>query len=264
MNQFGKPLAATAALTVLALSTSLAAPAGAATTAGPTTSCRGTAVSIAGATVADANAQQTPCVAENQSAVDKNVSLLLGGITVQALQAATTFTHPTAATTRETAAATIADVGVNLLGLNILEATGLKAGAGTLHNAGCTLAQSVGGSLLGSITVLGQTIPLDGGKSLTIKLPLGLGGIYVNQQVATATSITQRALFIDLPGTFLDVIVAQASTGCAAVGSAAVQSMAINNSRPSKALVKSVRARIETLRDNPQERSALTVEQAGH
>jgi hypothetical protein len=82
--------------------------------------------------------------------------------------------------------------------------------------------------------------------------------------VSTATSITQRALFIDLPGTFLDVIVAQASTGCLTASSAQVQSMGIEAQQPSKAMVRSVRARIEKLRDNPQDRSALTVEQAGH
>jgi hypothetical protein len=261
MNQFGKPFAATVALSALALGTTLAAPAGAATM---TTSCRGVAVSIAGATVSDANAAQTPCHADNQAVVDKNVSLLLGGITIEALKAATTLAAGPAGSVKETAAATIASVDVNLLGLDLIQATGIKAGTGTLANGSCTVAQSVGGSLLGSITVLGQTIPLDGGKSISVKLPLGLGGIYINQQVSTATSITQRALFIDLPGTFLDVIVAQASTGCLSATSASVQSMGIAQDKPSKALVRSVRTRIEKLRDNPQDRSALTVEQAGH
>jgi hypothetical protein len=214
------------------------------------------AVSIAGATVGDANPQQKPCVADNQVVVDKNVSLLLGGITLKALQGVTTVAAAQGAV-RETAAATVASVGVNLLGLNIVEATGLKAGTGTLANSSCTVTQSVGGSLLGAITVLGQTIPLDGGKSVTVKLPLGLGAVYVNQQVATATSIVQRALFIDLPGTFLDVIVAQASTGCAAAG---VQSMAIRDEKPSKALVRSVRARIERLREEQQQHQQSQIE----
>jgi hypothetical protein len=253
MNQFGKPLAATLALSALALSTTLATPAGAATTATATTSCRGMAVSIAGATVGDANPQQRPCAADNQAAVDKSVSLLLGGITLKALQGVTTLANGPQGSVRETAAATVADVGVNLLGLNIVEATGLKAGTGTLANGSCTVAHSVGGSVLSAITVLGQTISLDGGRSVTVKLPLGLGAVYVNQQVATATSIVQRALFIDLPGTFLDVIIAQASTGCASATSQGVQSMAISADKPSKALVRSVRDRIERLRDEQQQ-----------
>ncbi|HZE66616.1 MAG TPA: choice-of-anchor P family protein [Sporichthyaceae bacterium] len=263
MNQFGKPCAATLALSALALSTGLATPAGAATTATSSTSCRGVAVSIAGTTFGDANPQRTPCAADSQAVVDKNVSLLLGGITLQALRSVTTLTNGAQGSVRETAAATVASLGVNLLGLNLVQATGLKAGTGTLANAACTVAHSIGGSTLGAITVLGQTIPLDGGKSVTVKLPLGLGAVYVNQQVATATSIVQRALFIDLPGTFLDVIIAQATTGCASATSAGVESMAIKQNAPSKALVRSVRARIERLRDEPQH-SALPVEQAGH
>jgi hypothetical protein len=251
MNQFGKPLAATLALSALALSTSLAAPAGAATAATGSTSCRGVAVSIAGTTVGDANPQQKPCAADNQAIVDKNVSLLLGGISLQALQGVTTLTNG-GGLVRETAAATVASVDVNLLGLDLIQATGIKAVTGTVANTACTASQSAGLSVLSAISVLGQTISLDGGKPLTVRLPLGLGAVYVNQQVVTGSSIVQRALFIDLPGTFLDVIVAQASTGCAAATSQEVQSMTIQQDKPSDALVRSVRARIERLRDGQQ------------
>jgi hypothetical protein len=191
--------------------------------------------------------------------VDKNVSLLLGGITLQALRAATTLTTTTQGIA-ETAGATIASVDVNLLGLDVIQATAIKAGTGTAHNASCTVAKSVGGSLLGAVSVLGQTIPLDGGKSITVKLPLGLGAVYVNQQVATPTSIVQRALFIDLPGTFLDVIVAQAATGCGLTTAQEVQSMTIKQDKPSKALVRSVRARIEKLRDEQQQHQQPQIE----
>jgi hypothetical protein len=269
MNQFGKPLAATLALSALALSTSLVAPAGAATAATSTTSCRAVALSIAGTTLGDANPQRTPCASDSQGVVDQNVPLLLGGVSLQVLQGVTKRLNAAPGAVYETAAATVASLDVNLLGLDLVQATGLKAGTSAIGS--CTSPHLNGGSVLGAITVLGQTIPLDGGKPLTVKLPLGLGGIYVNQQVATANSIVQRAVFIDLPGTFLDVIIAQASTGCTTITSPSVQSMEIKQDKPSDALVRSVRARIERLRDEQQQQkqqhqqpSALTVEQTGH
>jgi hypothetical protein len=260
MNFFGKPVAATLSLSALALSTSLAAPAGAADSVG---SCAAMALAVAGTTVGNANTQRTPCVAANSAVVDKSVSLLLGAVSVRALQGRTNATaQQQQETATDLAAATVASVDVNLLGLDLVRATGIKAGTKTVHGANsCGSLQSFGASTLGAITVLGQTIPLDGTKPLTVQLPLGLGAVYVNQTVTTATSVMQRALYINLPGTFLDVIIAQASSGCASTG---VQSMAIRDEKPSKALVRSVRHRIERLRDEPQQQSALTVEQTGH
>jgi hypothetical protein len=256
VNRFGKPPAAIAALSALALSISLAAPAGAATSASGG-SCRGLAVSVVGLTLGDTNTPQTPCLADSKTVAEKNVSLLLGSVTFTALQSVTKLNGQSAA---GIAAARVAAVRVKLLGLELIKATELAAGAGTSVD-GCA---SVGRSTLGAITVFGQQIPFDGSRSVTVKLPLGLGAVYLNQQVKTANSIVQRALFIDLPGTFLDLIVAEASTGCTTEASPQVQSMQIKQHKPSKALVRSVRARIERLRDEPQQRSALTVEQTGH
>ena len=254
MKQCHKPLTAVLALSTMALSTGLAAPADAAATA----TCRATALSIAGKTIGDANPAESPCANDSKQVASRSASLLLGSLDFGLIQGVTTVSsahHSVVAA----AGASIASVDLKLLGLDVVQVSKLVAGTGSVSRAGCL---SQGASTISAITVLGKTISVDGGKPITVKLPLGLGAVYVNQQVKTATSITQRALFIDLPGTFLDVIAAQASTGCGAAPQ--LQSVSVNDEKPSKALVRSVRKRIEKLRDNPQERSALTVEEAGH
>jgi hypothetical protein len=256
MNRFGKPVVAVAAGSALALLAGLAAPATAATAA-TGGSCRGLALSVAGTTLSDANAPRTPCAADRQTMAATIVPLFIGSLRVQALQGLTKFND---AHTAQIAAARVASLDVTLLGLTLVKAKELAAGAGSGLD-GCT---SVGRSAIASITVLGQQIPLNGSEPITVTLPLRLGSIYLNQQVATANSIVQRALFIDLPGTFLDVIVAEASTGCSTDSTQQVQSMTVSRQQPSKALVRSVRERIERLRRHPQLRSALTVEQARH
>jgi hypothetical protein len=56
------------------------------------------------------------------------------------------------------------------------------------------------------------------------------------------------------------VIVAQAATGCGLTTAQEVQSMTIKQDKPSKALVRSVRARIEKLRDEQQQHQQPQIE----
>jgi hypothetical protein len=62
------------------------------------------------------------------------------------------------------------------------------------------------------IVLLGKPAPL-----LTIStpmaIPLGIGTLYLNQTVVTGQVVTQRALFLDLPGTANDVVAAESSSG---------------------------------------------------
>jgi hypothetical protein len=94
-----------------------------------------------------------------------------------------------------------------LIGLN-LAVTGVQTTAtATLPATGCGPTSLAGTSIVASAVLNGGVLVV-GSKPVSIPL-LGLGGVYLNQRVIQGNVITQRAVFVDLPGTALDVTVAE-------------------------------------------------------
>jgi hypothetical protein len=165
----------------------------------------------------------------------------LGTLEVGTLGAATATPQPGV----EQAMGSISAMHLSLLGLDI-KADELTSAAQSTMGAGCSAVNSVGRSHVGRFTVNGKAIEI-GSAPFVLKLPLGLGAIYLNQQVTTATSIVQRALFVDLPGTFLDVVLGQASTGASCDAPVKIASAIKHGPKPTKAQIKSVKARLQKL-----------------
>lgn len=239
------PLVTALALSTLAVSTGLANPAVAAEQAsGLSLGCRGLALAIAGQTVADANPAFNPCASADTTVANVNLSLPLGGLNLKALQGFSRVTPGRAAE----AAALIAGMDLTLLTLPVLQATALSAYAAS-GGSRCTVG-TFGKSSLGSIKVLGMPIPVDGTTPRTVALPLGLGAVHINHQVAAGGSITQTAVFVDLIFDFLDVKIAQASTSASCTAQNQSQTVTVKNDRkPTEAQLRTVREKLEKIRD---------------
>jgi hypothetical protein len=170
------------------------------------------------------------------------VGLLLGTLEVATIAGQTIANQSPGL---EQAAGSIAAAHLSLLGLDI-QASDITSYVYARNN-NCTSVTTSGLSHIGRLTINGKTF-VAGDQPLTITLPLGLGAIYVNQQVKTGNTIVRRALFLDLPGTFLDVVVAQASAGVSCTAPVTIASAAVKkNHEPSKAQVRSVKARLQKL-----------------
>jgi hypothetical protein len=57
-----------------------------------------------------------------------------------------------------------------------------------------------------------NNLPAGGGKGY-LALNLGIGTLYLNQSTKVGGTVTQRAAFLDLPGTGLDIVVGEATAG---------------------------------------------------
>ncbi|HLJ88530.1 MAG TPA: choice-of-anchor P family protein [Candidatus Angelobacter sp.] len=75
-----------------------------------------------------------------------------------------------------------------------------------------------GSSVIAGLTVLGVPITVTGGVNQTIVLPLGLGSLVINEQIATANSITVNALHLTITA-IADVVLAhsEADINCGPV-----------------------------------------------
>ncbi|HLJ86695.1 MAG TPA: choice-of-anchor P family protein [Candidatus Angelobacter sp.] len=75
-----------------------------------------------------------------------------------------------------------------------------------------------GNSTIAGLTVLGVPITVTGGVNQTITLPLGLGSLVINEQIATANSITVNALHLTITA-IADVVLAhsEADINCGPV-----------------------------------------------
>lgn len=105
------------------------------------------------------------------------------------------------------ARADVTDVTVTVPSVVTLKVTGVHTTAASTLTS-CSSAQLTGTSTVATLVLNGKTIKV-GTAPLTI--PLAVGTLYLNQRVTTATGITERAVFLDLPGTALDVVVAEST-----------------------------------------------------
>jgi hypothetical protein len=215
--------AAAALLTSLAL-----AEAASAQTTGPSFSCRASAVRLAtGAPLPTllvepvvANAPDVPCVAASQSTVPPTV---IGPLAAGALSATTT-TGPAGAT----ASTRVADLGLDLgtastLALPLLPPVQLPSllpvalRLGLINSTAgysCQNGQPVpsgASEVVGlALSVLGLNVPINlPNPSQPVDLDLGILTIHLNQQVVTANTIMQRAVYINAPGLGIELAVAE-------------------------------------------------------
>lgn len=165
-------------------------------------------------TVAQANPQNSPCVTDNVSLADLNVTLVPGvppisgvnaqvhGVASETAAGFDLFGDPEVTAQTDAAAVQIIAPGL------FLKATGVHSQAGALVNANCGGAAN-GDSWLGSLTINGNVIQLGSGP-LTIKVGLRIV-VYVNQQLHPSShSVTQRALFIQFSDKRYSLVVGEA------------------------------------------------------
>ncbi|MCZ4500386.1 MAG: hypothetical protein JWQ74_2941 [Marmoricola sp.] len=131
-------------------------------------------------------------------------SLLLNtGVSANVIEGHTVRTKPATFFAR----ADVADATINILGTVNLKVTGVHSTA-TSKLLSCSTAQVTGTSTVGTLVLNGVPVVV-GNAPLTI--PLVVGALYLNQKVTTASGITMRAVFLDLPGTALDVVIGESS-----------------------------------------------------
>jgi hypothetical protein len=183
--------------------------------------CRGTALALLGLRLGSANNPEAPCATATNALVTVNQTIgnafpwPLTALT-STLKATAVAGSTTAGPNSAAAESHIAAVSINLptLGLSIA-ATGIRttASASVTPTAGACLPTVAGTSHIANLVVNGAPITV-GDQPFSVALP-GLGGLHVNQQVVTGGTVVERALFLDLPGTALDIVIAESKAGVA-------------------------------------------------
>lgn len=93
-----------------------------------------------------------------------------------------------------------------------LVASGVSSNASSsLPVTGCGPARTYGSSTVGTVAVFVYKGPTIFGESTSapVSIPLGGGMLHLNQKIVSGNSITQRAIFFDLPGTLSDVVIGE-------------------------------------------------------
>ncbi len=168
--------------------------------------CRGTPVSFLGLRPGTANNGETPCVSEDRTVASVPLGGPLNLLTATALNG-----HTVAGVGSVSASADVATVALSVLGLS-LGATAVHSEARSAIGTSCNDIAVSGSSRLATLVINGIPRAV-GDQPLTI--PLLIGAVHVNQRVVQGSTITQRALFVDLPGTALDVVLAESRAGIA-------------------------------------------------
>jgi hypothetical protein len=178
--------------------------------------CRATTAQLLGLKLGDANPAFFPCATKSASLLDTSkvigptspLSILNSTLVLKAVQSDTVRTPGSAVAT-----SSIADARVRVPLLNLdIRATALQSTASSAVPDNCAQVNAPTSSV-GSITVNGKATPV-GNASTKIDLPAGLGVIWANQVVNNPDgTVTVRALVIDLPGTALDIVLAESRAG---------------------------------------------------
>lgn len=163
-----------------------------------------------------ANPAQTPCTTEEDWVLQGSVLLppdmpsilkaLQGGVKVTGLVAATT-----ADPTRYEAVAHVVEASITLpvLGIDI-EAKGIHSSAASSLTS-CAAPPTVEhDSRIATLRVGGRTIVV-GDRQMTV--PLLVGALHLNHEKVVGSTIMRRTLFLDLPGTALDVTIGETKAG---------------------------------------------------
>lgn len=168
--------------------------------------CKGMPLSVLGLRPGTANGAETPCKTESHAlltfSAQSFLSLLPPIVKAGVLDGKSEST-PTSAF----GSADVADATVTLPGLT-LSVKGVHTEAkSTISATSCTDTSVSGLSRIATLVINGKQYVI-GDQPISIPIP-GVGGVYVNQRVVSGSLIIQRAVFVDLPGTALDVVVAE-------------------------------------------------------
>jgi uncharacterized repeat protein (TIGR01451 family) len=178
--------------------------------------CRAIPLGLLNQNLAVANPAQTPCALDAKSILNLFVPLgptlppllapLAAGVRATAILGLTSEGPGRAAAAAMVARATIT---IPALGLN-LNVEGVSTTA-TSHLTSCDAPAALGSSSrVAKITLNGTTIP---GEAASISIPLIVGALHLNQKIVSGNTIIRRAVFLDLPGTALDVVIAESKAG---------------------------------------------------
>ncbi|MGQ0618478.1 MAG: DUF642 domain-containing protein [Panacagrimonas sp.] len=181
--------------------------------------CRGTPVGLLGKalTFGTANAPTTPCVTAANTVYNLNQPLGDPPSLLSPLASSVKATVITGTSTRSfgvaAAKTNVAKADIVAVALVTVSAVGVESEATSQAVSGCAVVTKTGKSKIASLKVNGLTVVVG---SAPLSVPLLVGGLYLNQTVITGNTVTQRALFLDLPGTLLDVVLGEtvAGLGC--------------------------------------------------
>lgn len=168
--------------------------------------CRGTVMRILSFDPATANPRETPCVTRTKRFGDDDDGYfpwgsVLGGGVLEAK----TIAGPTSAR----AEAYIANLTVRASG-EAIRIRGLYSRASATLNR-CGPPVLTGTSDLASVSVGSRRFDRPGRRTYGLR-----GGlVHFNQTIRSGNTIIQRALFVDLPGTSLDIVIGEAKAGIA-------------------------------------------------
>lgn len=203
--------------------------------------CRGLAVGLPlGIRLGDANPAKNPCVTKNATATNINTPLIIGSLNVTALNS-TTEKAPNGV---QRAAAGLSKATLSVLGMNIT-AENLQSQVEAKMGPGCTAVTKSGSSTVGKVTVNGTVLTdLGGGAGTSIPILFGLATLHVNQEISVGNTITRRALFLDMPGDILDVVIGQSSVGSSCDEEVQIASVIERTKKPTKAEVDDLKRQI--------------------
>jgi hypothetical protein len=179
--------------------------------------CKGLAVGVLGIDLGGANGQETPCATRSSTVVDAYVGIgpslppllkaLSAGVRAQAVLGTTVSGPGTASATASVAKATI---GIPAAGL-ALEVHGVHTSAASRLSSCAAPAALTSSSRIQKVTLNGKPILVGEGAPITI--PLIIGALHLNQRIEAGGTVIRRAVFLDLPGTALDVVIAESKAG---------------------------------------------------
>jgi hypothetical protein len=150
-----------------------------------------------------ANAGNLPCAHGDRELLDLSRILPLQSVTADVLSASTDFSD---AGDEAAAHTELTNVGVNLLGLNLsLDAVETSA---TARCNGETLEYS-GSVDIANLVVNGVAVNADA----EVQLPLLIGTLYVNRVIVEGDEVVAQAVFLDLPGSGLDLVIGESRAG---------------------------------------------------
>jgi choice-of-anchor C domain-containing protein len=169
---------------------------------------------------AGANVASTPCAsATYNSGATGPIDLVPGipllgvnptGALAAILHATTTLSQTSSAASASTSD-TIASATITAPGLT-LTANGINSQAtSSLSGTSCTSGVTSGSSTIASLAINGTPITVGSGP---LVINLGVASIYINQQVTVGNTITQRAIYVQVLGTYLTVGQAVAGVAC--------------------------------------------------
>lgn len=165
--------------------------------------CRATAVAVGAQTFGTANKAEDPCGADHQAELSHGAQP--GAmVAAEAISGETQSAPPSASAEADVAVAMI-DIPSSVS----IEASSLHSSA-SLVVTSCVSPQITAESSVGSLTINGTPVSA-GDQPLTI--PVASGFVHLNHKVVSGGAVIQRALFLDLPGTSNDVILAETTVG---------------------------------------------------